>query len=442
MARRRGGIPGGYMTFRAGAWRLEVDAGKHPVTGKRAKVRETFYAPDTKAGETKAARRLAALVAEVQARTRLPSSGLTVELFLRRWVESHRPSWEKKSPGQADATLARLENHVFPLIGDTNAEALGPLAITDLYNRWRAGRPPSKRCTCRASRTDECRGHVPLGEASVRRQHDILSAAWAWAMRMELLGIARNPFERIDKPEKPRPKPKAPAPALIADMIAMANAGLPVRGRGGKVWLRSYADLALYLRIGAIAGARRGQLCGLRWNRVTLPDVDDPEAFGSVLWDSALAVVKGGVADKGTKTDLEWRISIDPHTVRLLRAHHRAARERALSVGRPLAPDAYVFARDALGQLPWHPDGASQRFAKLRTSYAEAHPDVDVSWVQAKDVRNYMATELLGGGHDPTVVAQRGGWSNNTTPLNTYAAFRPARDQAAAQALAAGLDGT
>lgn len=60
--------------------------------------------------------------------------------------------------------------------------------------------------------------------------------------------------------------------------------------------------------------------------------------------------------------------------------------------------------------------------------------------MQLEDLRDYMTTELLGHGIDPKVMAERGGWAHVTTPLNIYSAFRPACDQAAAEALAARID--
>jgi len=93
-----------------------------------------------------------------------------------------------------------------------------------------------------------------------------------------------------------------------------------------------------------------------------------------------------------------------------------------------------VFARDPTGQFPWHPDGASQRFAgpreRLKLDGARLH-----------DLRHWMATEGLGGGADIDTVASRGGWANSTTPLEVYSHFQPARDADLVRKLAERLDG-
>jgi len=118
----------------------------------------------------------------------------------------------------------------------------------------------------------------------------------------------------------------------------------------------------------------------------------------------------------------------------LLHAHRRRALETALAVGVRLPADAYVFARDPGGKLPWHPDGASQRFAALRTK-------LKLDGVRLHDLRHWMATEGLGGGADIETIAGRGGWANSTTPLEVYSHVRPARDGQLARQLAERLDG-
>jgi hypothetical protein len=55
----------GHKRFRAGAWRLTVNA-KDPVTGERKPVYATVHAPNNKRGEARADSELAKLVAQVE----------------------------------------------------------------------------------------------------------------------------------------------------------------------------------------------------------------------------------------------------------------------------------------------------------------------------------------------------------------------------------------
>jgi integrase len=85
--------------------------------------------------------------------------------------------------------------------------------------------------------------------------------------------------------------------------------------------------LAVFCRLAALTGARRGQLCGLRWS-----DVDLDAA--TIRWTRSLAKMPGGTIDKETKTGAHWPVSLDQATVELLRAHRR----RCLETAWPPAP--------------------------------------------------------------------------------------------------------
>jgi integrase len=373
----------GHKRFRAGAWRLTVNA-KDPVTGKRKPVYRTVHAPDTKRGAAKADTELAKLIAEVETGRTMPTSGLTVEQLIERYIVDKAPSW---SPGAADETRRRVAQHITPHVGSIAIERLRPIDVQQLHAVLRAG---------------------GLGEGSIGRVHDVLRAALNWAERLDL--IVKNPAAKVDRPRGAKPDITPPAPADVVRMIAEAS-----------------PSLAVFLRLAALTGARRGQLCGLHWAEV---DLD----AATIRWTRALGKVPGGTVEKETKTGARWPIALDPVTVELLRAHRRRCVESALAAGAPLPGDAYVFARDPAGRLPWHPDGASQRFAALRKR-------LGLDGVRLHDLRHWMATQGLGEGIDIETVAGRGGWANTTTPLEIYSHFQPARDGELARRLAEQLDG-
>jgi hypothetical protein len=81
----------GHKRFKDGAWRLIVDAGKDPITGKRRQLNRTVRAPNTRAGAATADVELAKLIVEVSSGAR-PSAQVTVGELLLRWVEHRRRS--------------------------------------------------------------------------------------------------------------------------------------------------------------------------------------------------------------------------------------------------------------------------------------------------------------------------------------------------------------
>lgn len=247
-----------------------------------------------------------------------------------------------------------------------------------------------------------------MAEGTIGRVHDILRAAFTWAERLDL--VAKNPAAKVTRPRVARASISPPAPRDIVRMITEAS-----------------PDLALFLRLAALTGARRGQLCALHWSDVRLD-------AATIRWTRSLAKVPGGTVEKETKTGARWSVALDPATVDALKEHRRRSIETALAAGTTLPDEAYVFARDPASKLPWHPDGASQRFAALRKK-------LKLDGVRLHDLRHWMATESLGEGVDIETIAARGGWANTTTPLEVYSHFRPARDADLAERLAKRLDG-
>lgn len=102
--------------------------------------------------------------------------------------------------------------------------------------------------------------------------------------------------------------------------------------------------------VAATTGARRGELCGLRWSDV---DLDAATAtFARSISDAG-----GEVAVKDPKTHQARRIALDASTVAVLREHRRRAEERSQLAGVKLGPDAYVWSQDLDAVTPYRPGG-------------------------------------------------------------------------------------
>lgn len=384
----------GHKRFKDGAWRLVVSAGKDPVTGRRKQVHSTFHASNTRAGEKAADLALAKLTLEVAAGQRAPGV-VRVGEFLERWVEHRRRAWEERSPGQPDWTLNVIRKHITPYIGDvplTN-DQLRPLDLDHMYDRWRA---------------------TGMAESSVRRMHNIVRSALGQAVRWDIL--TSNPAERLEPPRPGKRRRKAPTDEVLRALLDEAD-----------------KDYACYLRLAAVTGARRGQLVALRWTDIDL-------TAGTIRFTRAHARVRGGVAEKTTKADVDYGIALDPQTVVELRAHRVRCVERALAAGGALSPDAFVFAKPEApdGSAAWTPTAASSKFKRLRAKVGERYPAA--LEVQARDLRHWLATSMFADNYDPVTVAGRGGWSSPAVPMSVYAHFSPPRDQAAAASLAHRLD--
>jgi integrase len=147
----------------------------------------------------------------------------------------------------------------------------------------------------------------------------------------------------------------------------------------------------MFVRLAAALGARRGEVCGLRWS-----DLD--EAAATITIKRAVVDVAGRVHVKDTKTHAERTVTIDAGTLALLVAHHRAMSDRAEECGVVVALDAYVLSPEPDGAKPLRPERATNVFRGLRVK-------AGVPSARLHDLRHFVATQLIGAGHDIRTVS-------------------------------------
>jgi len=142
--------------------------------------------------------------------------------------------------------------------------------------------------------------------------------------------------------------------------------------------------------IAMVTGARRGELCALRWDRLDLTE--------HVLTIASSIRQRGGKTwDKEIKTHQQRRITIDEQTMGLLVAYRRHCAERAGVDDMP--GNAHIFSYSLDGSTWLKPDSVSQRYARMC-----ARLGWDMNFNQ---LRHYSATGLISSGVDVTTVAGR-----------------------------------
>ena len=122
--------------------------------------------------------------------------------------------------------------------------------------------------------TGQCRPHVcrPLSTASIRKIHFCLSGALTRAVRWHWITV--NPLDAAEPPRGVANNPHPPSSAEAATIVTAAFAtGL---WWGVLVWLAM------------TTGARRGELCALRWDGVDL--------------DRGTLTVRTAIAQDGSRT--------------------------------------------------------------------------------------------------------------------------------------------
>lgn len=361
------------------SWELRVHAGRDLDTGRKQYVTRTVHGT-----KREASRELARLVAQVDVGLVVAKAG-TVGDLCERWYEQAEPNL---SPVVAENYRRLLDRHILPKFGST---PLRRLRTSDL-DAWYA-----------ELRRNGGQGGRELAPNSVLRVHALLhralgqSVKWGW--------LTTNPAAAASPP---RPKRHTIAVPEATDVLRLMTAAKAVN-----------PGLPVFFRVAATTGARRGELCALRWRDIDL------EA-GQLTISRGLVETRDGVIEKDTKTHAERRLSLDADTASVLEDYKKRCEEVAEECGGKLGSDSYVFSREVDGSAPWRPGYVTLAFTRLRD-------ELGLEGVRLHDLRHFNATNLLANGTDIRTVSGRLGHADASTTLNIYSHFMQAADQNAAE---------
>jgi integrase len=382
----RGRLPAA-VTIRersAGHWTVTVYAGVDPVTGRARRINRTVH------GGKRAAQDLERRLKNDVRDGKLTGSDVTVAEAIDAWLARAATDL---SPTTVHGYQLKIRTHVAPLIGSVKLSRLTPHRLDTWYGEL------------------EAKGLAP---GSIRQCHAIVRRALARAVRNGW--ITTNPAAVSEPPKIPKVRRRAmPAPDTrrVIDAAVAAD-----------------AEFGILVALAAATGARRGDLCGLRWRDV---DLD----AGTVRFVETLAQYGTTVTVKATKNEDPRVVALDPATLERLRAHRRRAVERAFAVGVGLGPEAYVATSSPDGLEPVRPDTFTQRFSRLVRRLDVAGPD-GRPW-RLHDLRHWHASTLLDAGVPLGTVSERLGHRDKSTTANIYSHALPATDQRAAEVIGATL---
>lgn len=391
----------------SGSFRVRVYAGIDPVSKKRHYRTEVVPAGPAAAKQAEQVR--TRLLAEIDDQ-RNPRTNATVSQLLARYLEvlqiedTTRDGYER---------LIRL--HIEPLLGDVAISKVDGETLDAFYAELRTcrshcrGRRYVEHRTEAEHECDErCGPHRcrPFGAARLRQIHNVLNGAFTRAVRWRWLGT--NPVHQAEAPAQPSPDPQPPAPAQAARIAAEA-------------WKDPEWGMLVWLAM--TTGARRGELCALRWHRIDF-------AAGVLNIRTSIAQSAGRTWEKDTKTHQRRRIVLDAQTIALLRAYLQHSAQQASSAGIELDEDGFVFSGSPDGSTWLKPDSVTQRYTRM---CARLGWDMNIH-----QLRHYSATELIAAGVDLRTVAGRlGHGGGGTSTLRFYSAWVAEADQRAATSLAA-----
>lgn len=271
----------------------------------------------------------------------------TLSTLAEKWLK-HVQQSGRVGPPTVAMYRRRLSNHVLPRLGRLPADRVGALELDSLYEQMlEQGLAPST---------------VAAVHATVVA---MLRQAKRWKMITEL-PEARPPTAQSSEVEPPTPEQVW---ALIDKAVEQ---NLP--------------HIALLIRLAALTGARRGELCGLQ-----VSDLD---------WDANTLSIRrqirldGEALPKGRKPRL---VALGPALIAQLEEYLGNERD---TFGRE--PGPWLLSRDG-GLTPLYPSRVSDTIKRLGDECGVK--------VHTHSLRHFHDTQLVAGGIDVVTIAKRAGHS-------------------------------
>ena len=274
-----------------GTWELRVFLGRDPITRRDRYKTRTF-----KGGKKEAEKELRTLLSTVEAG--VVSEGTFGELF-ERWylVASTSRDWSPKTVAEHRRIIDKQLGPLKRLGPEQAPHSADRYLLRSAAKQWGSVRTR----TPAGSQARVVRARVrPLSAATVRRVHAVVHSALEQAVAWDLLMF--NPAAKASPGRIETPEMRIPTVDEVLRMLKEAEAEDP--------------DLAVFLILAAVTGARRGELCALRWDDV------DFEA-GCLTISRVIALGKNGPIERHKpKTRASVRtIALDGGTLGVLRAH-------------------------------------------------------------------------------------------------------------------------
>lgn len=245
----------------------------------------------------------------------------------------------------------------------------------------------------------------PLSTTSILAYHRFIHIVLAQAEKEMLV-----PYNAADKATPPQKEKSEVGTFQTSELVAIRNAAAqePIK------W-----QMIIHLLM--ITGCRRGEIVGLKWDRVNWKD-------SSIRIDSTLLYTpERGVYESTTKTGAERTIKLPKETMDLLRQYRLWQLETRFAHGDRWKDTPYVFTGECGGCMA--PDTLSGYLNRFEKKYNLPH-------IHAHKFRHSMASILYFSGADPVSISKRLGHAQVSTTQNIYSHLIEQADTQSAERIA------
>ena len=373
-----------------GSWSIVLDMGRtiEADTGRLKRSQKWITIQGTK---READAKLAEILHRMNRGQIVEPSKMTLAYWLKDWLESViKPSRRLRTY----ETYSHVVNkHLVPNMGQI------------------------RLCDLRASHLQQYYNNSTLSKATLQQHHAIMHGALQASAKQDL--VLRNVAELVEG--KPRIDGIQKDAMLHCWDEEEARQFVDTAKHAG-------TQEAAFYKLALDSGARKGELCGLRWD-----DVDWDAGTISIV-RQLVKVQKGAIPVFGPpKNGTPRSISLAPQTIGLLKKHKVTQAEHRLATGTVYCDHGLVFTRE-WGQ-PLQMNNLGEREYKSLIERSK------VRRIKFHGLRHTCATLLLKKGKPIHVVADRLGHKDPTITMKIYAHALPSMQKEAAAIMEAVLHG-
>lgn len=369
-----------------GNWLITIEKGRDPINGKRDRITKTVSKDKNKPEVEEI---MAEMILEQKYGTAIDPDDMSIQEFLLMWLE------DECEPNLAPRSYERYERvikkHLIPAIGQIPLQELKPMHVK-IYQTKKL----------KSGRLDGKKGG--LSNKTVRMHMHLLSQSLRYAVGLQML--KSNPCSHVKAPSKKKKQTKYLQEEEVGILLS--------ESKNTSDWDYKFIFLALH------TGMRRGELLGLKWRNVNLPE-------GKIYVIENLQRIrnKGLIFKEYPKTTSSRRnIDISNSVIKMLKNHKKEQDDNHLKNDPNYEDNNLVFCNN--DGTPINPNKPTRHFRKIRES-------ADITKIRLHDLRHTHASILLKAGIQPKVVQERLGHSSIAITLDIYSHLFPSLQKEAAQ---------
>ena len=353
------------------AYRLTVECGTDPLTGKR--IRKYYTVKGTK---KQAEHVLRKMILDYENGNLIEESAMRLGDWMNEWVENYVIDVEATTMERYKTAIRTCIN---PYLGDIRLKSLKARNIQQWINYlWK---------------------EKNLAPKSIRNVFLNLRSALNKAEALDM--IARNPCKHVELPRQKKYKGNIYTAQEMKQMLELAKD----------------TEIYLMLLLACYCGFRRGELAALSWD-----DVDFTTNTITIRQNTVYS--EGKKITKEPKTAAGCReLTVGDSVMEELRKARADYIKRRLLKGCSFHHTNLVLCKEN-GEA-YRPDGITYRWRKFMKENG-------LKEIRFHDLRHSCATAMIEAGIDPKTVQQRLGHADISVTLNIYAHATKAMDEKAA----------